>query len=173
LLENTGGVVWPYTPNVTVSTKAEYNSISPTHSNYAYQAYKSSVVDDITISGEFTCETETDAAYWIAATTFFKTATKMFFGQGENAGNPPIVCNLTGYGSSIFDKVPVIIKTFSVDLKEDVNYVKCNTFGTNTWVPVVSTVTVTVTPVYNRARMRKFSLQDYSRGKAANGVGYI
>ena len=173
LLENTGGVVWPYTPNVTVSTKAEYNSISPTHSNYAYQAYKSSVVDDITISGEFTCETETDAAYWIAATTFFKTATKMFFGQGENAGNPPIVCNLTGYGSSIFDKVPVIIKTFSVDLKEDINYVKCNTFGTNTWVPVVSTVTVTVTPVYNRARMRKFSLQDYSRGKAANGVGYI
>ena len=173
LLENTGGVVWPYTPNVTVSTKAEYNPISPTHSNYAYQAYKSSVVDDITISGEFTCETETDAAYWIAATTFFKTATKMFFGQGENAGNPPIVCNLTGYGSSIFDKVPVIIKTFSVDLKDDVNYVKCNTFGTNTWVPVVSTVTVTVTPVYNRARMRKFSLQDYSRGKAASGVGYI
>jgi hypothetical protein len=173
LLENTGGVVWPYTPNVTVSTKAEYNAISPTHSNYAYQAYKSSVIDDITISGEFTCETETDAAYWIAATTFFKTATKMFFGQGDNAGNPPIVCNLTGYGSSIFDKVPVIVKTFSVDLKEDVNYIKCNTFGTNTWVPVVSTISVTVTPVYNRSRMRKFSLQDYSRGKTSGGVGYI
>jgi hypothetical protein len=133
------------------------------------------MVDDITITGEFSCETETDAAYWIAATTFFKTATKMFFGQGEFAGNPPLICNLTGYGSSVFDKVPVIIKSFSVDLKEDVNYIRCNTFGTNTWVPALSTITVTVTPVYNRQRLRKFNLQDYARGKLAGStdVGYI
>lgn len=175
LLENTGGVVWPYLPNITVSTKANYTQIDPVHNNYPFQAYKSSQVDDIQISGEFTCETETDAAYWIAATTFFRTATKMFYGQGANAGNPPIICNLTGYGSSIFEKVPVIIKSFSVDLKDDVNYINCNTFGTNTWVPVVSTVSVTVTPVYNRQRLRKFSLEDFARGKTADssGVGYI
>ena len=175
LLEDTGGVVWPYMPNITVSTKADYDSKSLIHSNYQIHSYKGSSVDDIQISGEFTCETETDAAYWIAATTFFKTSTKMFFGQGEYAGNPPLVCNLTGYGSSIFDKVPVIIKSFSVDLKDDVNYIRCNTFGTNTWVPVVSTITVTVSPVYNRQRLRKFNLQDYSRGKLAGSteVGYL
>lgn len=175
LLENTGGVVWPYMPNITVSTKANYTNIEPTHNNYPFYAYKNSVVDDISISGEFSCETETDAAYWIAATTFFKTATKMFFGQGEFAGNPPLICNLTGYGSSIFDKVPVIVKSFSVDLKDDVNYVRCNTFGTNTWVPVLSTITVVVSPVYNRQRLRKFNLQDYAAGKTADpsGVGYI
>ena len=173
LLKNTGGVVWPYTPNITVSTKANYQTIDAIHSNYQFQAYKNSVVEDIQISGEFSCETETDAAYWIAATTFFKTATKMFFGQGENAGNPPIICNLSGYGSSVFDKVPVVIKSFSVDLKDDVNYIKCNTFGTDTWVPVLSTISVTVSPIYNRRRLRKFSLQDYSRGKAADSVGYI
>jgi hypothetical protein len=173
LLENTGGVVWPYTPNITIATKANYTPVDATHSNYQFQAYKNSVVEDIQISGEFSCETETDAAYWIAATTFFKTATKMFFGEGEFAGNPPIVCNLSGYGSSIFDKVPVIVKAFSVDLKDDVNYIRCNTFGTNSWVPVLSTISVTVSPVYNRRRLRKFSLQDYSRGKAADNVGYI
>ena len=175
LLENTGGVVWPYMPNITVSTKADYTPMNLTHNNYTMHSYKGSMVDDIQISGEFTCETETDAAYWIAATTFFKTATKMFFGQGEFAGNPPLVCNLTGYGSSIFDKVPVIIKSFSVDLKDDVNYIRCNTFGTNTWVPVISTISVTVAPVYNRQRMRKFSLQDYARGKTSDpgGVGYL
>ena len=175
LLENTGGVVWPYLPNITVSTKANYTSIDPTHGNYSFQTYKNSAVDDITITGEFSCETEIDAAYWIAATTFFKTATKMFFGQGEFAGNPPLVCNLTGYGASIFDKVPVVIKSFSVDLKDDVNYVRCNAFGTNTWVPVLSTVTVVVSPIYNRQRLRKFNLQDYARGKTAdpNGVGYL
>lgn len=174
-LQDTGGVVWPYLPSITVSTKAEYTTLNTVHNNYPNYAYKNSQVDDITISGEFSCETETDAAYWIAATTFFKTATKMFFGQGDFAGNPPLICNLTGYGASIFDKVPIIIKSFSVDLKDDVNYVKCDAYGTSTWVPVMSTIQVVVSPVYNRQRMRKFNLQDYAKGKTAdpNGVGYI
>ena len=174
-LARTNGVVWPYLPSVTVSTKAEYTAINPIHSNYTFNAYKNSVVDDITISGDFTCETESDAAYWIAATTFFKTATKMFFGSSTYAGNPPIVCRLAGYGSSVFNEVPVIIKSFSVDLKEDVNYIRCDAFGTNTWVPVISTVSVTVAPIYNRANQRKFSLQEYAQGKMTGqgGVGYL
>lgn len=173
LLKETGGVVWPYLPQITVSTKANYTQIDPTHSNYPFMAYKNSQVDEISISGEFSCETETDAAYWIAATTFFKTATKMFFGQGTNAGNPPIICNLSGYGGSVFNNVPVIVKSFSVDLKDDVNYVNCNTFGTNTWVPILSTISITVQPIYNRERLRKFSLKDYASGSLGTGPGFI
>lgn len=174
-LKATGGVVWPFTPTVNISTKANYTQIETIHSNYPFQGYKNSVVEDITISGDFTCETETDAAYWIAATVFFRTATKMFFGEGDNAGNPPIICNLTGYGSSVFEKVPVVIKSFSVDLNPDVNYINCNTFETNTWVPVISTISVTVSPIYNRRNLRKFSLQQYASGTLTtpDGVGYI
>lgn len=173
LLERTGGMVFPYLPNITVSTKANYTQVDTVHNNYPFLAYKNSQVDDITITGEFSQETETDAAYWIAATTFLKTATKMFYGQGSNAGNPPIICNLSGYGGSVFNNVPVVVKSFSVDLKDDVNYINCNTFGTNTWVPVMSTITVVVTPIYNRERLRKFSLEDYSRGKITGGVGFL
>lgn len=173
LLRETGGVVWPYLPNITVSTKANYTQIDPIHNNYPFMAYKNSQVDEISISGEFSAETETDAAYWIAATTFFKTATKMFFGQGANAGNPPIICILSGYGGSVFNNVPVVVKSFSVDLKDDVNYVNCNTFGTNTWVPIMSNISVTVQPIYNRERLRKFSLRDYSTGKMSSGVGFL
>jgi hypothetical protein len=177
VLQQTGGVVWPYLPSITVSTKAEYNTIPITHANYSQYSYKNSVVDDISISGEFSCETATDGAYWIAATTFFKTATKMFFGQGNLAGNPPIICNLTGYGSHVFDKVPVIIKSFSVDFKDDVNYIKCDPFknGKYTWVPALSTITVSVAPVYSRQGLRKFNLQDYANGKMSGEgqVGYI
>lgn len=173
LLERTGGMVFPYLPNITVSTKANYTQVDTVHNNYPFLAYKNSQVDDITITGEFSQETETDAAYWIAATTFLKTATKMFYGQGSNAGNPPIICNLSGYGGSVFNNVPVVVKSFSVDLKDDVNYINCNTFGTNTWVPVMSTITIVVTPIYNREKLRKFSLEDYSRGKITGGVGFL
>lgn len=161
----TNGVVWPYLPNISISTKANYTQVDPVHNNFPFQSYKNSQVEDITISGEFSAETETDAAYWIAATTFFRTATKMFYGGGANAGNPPVICHLTGYGSMVFNNVPVVIKSFTVDLKDDVNYVQCNAYGTPTWVPIMSTISVTVAPIYNRERLRRFSLENFAKGK--------
>lgn len=174
-LENTQGFVWPFTPKVSIATRANYTAIDPTHSNYPFQAYKSSAVEDITIGGEFSCETEEDAAYWIEGTTFFKTATKMFFGNSQYSGNPPIVCQLSGYGPGILNQIPVVIKSFQIDLNDDINYIKVNAgvqkFNTGpTWVPILSTISVTVSPIYNRTLLRKFSLQDYADGKA---IGYI
>ena len=174
-LEETGGVVWPYLPNITLTTKANYTNPEVVHNNYAFQAYKNSSIEEITIAGEFTCETEVDAAYWIAATTFFKTATKMFFGTGDHAGNPPIICNLNGYGRSVFNSIPVVIKSFSVDFKDNVNYIRCDAFKTSTWVPIISTITVVVSPVYNRTTIRQFSMHDYAAGRTLTekGIGYL
>lgn len=179
-LRKTGGVVWPYLPTVSISTSANYTQIDPVHSNYPFQSYKSSQVNEISISGEFSCETAADAEYWMAATTFLKTATKMFFGQGENAGNPPIVCILSGYGANIFNNVPVVVKSFSVDLPPEVNYINYNgqsdiskLVGTNNWIPIMSTISVTLMPIYNRERLRQFSLQEYARGDVTFGPGFI
>lgn len=173
LLKARNGVVWPYTPNLTLSTKANYTSIDSVHSNYPFYAYKNSSVDDITISGDWSVETVTDAENWIAATLFFRTVTKMFFGQSPNSGNPPPICILDGYGASVFQNVPVIVKSFSVDFKDDVNYI--NYPNTSTWVPILSTISVTVAPIYSRARLRQFNLQNYAAGKMLEGqnVGYL
>jgi len=174
LLQETNGVVWPFNPSITIATKANYSPLDPVHNNYPFHAYKSSSVDDIQISGEFSCETEQDAAYWIQATTFFKASTKMFFGRSANAGNPPVICNLSGYGPGVLNSIPVIVKSFSVDLPEDVNYIKCtsNNFGQATWVPILSKISVTVSPIYNRSRLRQFSLQEYASG-SMSAKGYI
>lgn len=163
MLKETGGVIFPYLPNITFSSKANYTPVETVHSNYPFYAYKNSAVDDINISGDFTVETSTDADYWVAATTFFRTATKMFFGQGENAGNPPIICKLYGYGASMFDGIPIIIKSFQVDFKDDVNYIKGGNFVFGpVWVPAISTIQISVAPVYNREKLRKFNLRDYA-----------
>jgi len=171
-LSETGGMVWPYLPNITISTRANYSNIEPVHNNYPFQAYKNSQVEDIQISGEFSVENELDAEYWVQATTFLRTATKMFFGTGPYVGNPPVVCQLTGYGTRIFHNVPVIIKSFSVDLKEDVNYIRYtdNASQTPTWVPIMSTISATVAPIYNRTRLRQFNLQEFAAGRA---VGFM
>lgn len=172
-LSETGGFVFPYLPNITVSTKANYTQIDPIHNLQPYYAYKNSQVDDISISGEFSVETELDAEYWIQGTTFFKTATRMFYGTGENVGNPPVICQLSGYGARVFNGVPVIVKSFSVDLKEDVNYMKYSKGSAPTWVPTNSNITIVLAPIYNRTRLRQFSLKDYANGNVVAGAGFV
>ena len=171
-LQETNGVVWPYMPKISITTKANYQPLEPVHNNYPFNAYKNSVVSEIQIAGEFSCETESDAAYWLEATRFFKTATKMFYGKSDNAGNPPVICNLSGYGPGILNSVPVIITSFTMDMPDDVNYIKVNSKQGPTWVPILSNVSVTVSPIYNRSKLRDFSLQDYANG-GKDSRGYI
>jgi hypothetical protein len=175
LLKSTNGAVFPLTPDVNFSTSASYSAIDPTHSVYPIQAYKNSTVSGIEIGGEFPVETQSDAAYWLATTTFFKTATKMFFGQGANAGNPPIICILSGYGPGILPNVPVVISSFSIDLGTDSDYIKCEVFGKPTWVPALSRINITAVPIYSRSRLRQFSLQEYARGSlvSRDGIGFM
>lgn len=163
-LIKTNGLIWPYLPNIKISTKANYKTENPIHNNFAYNFYQNSQVEDITIDGEFSVQNQSDGLYWIAATMFLRTATKMFYGQGSNAGNPPVICTLSGYGTQVFNNVPVVIKSFNVDLKDDVNYIQVNVNGTPTWVPAMSTISVQLSPMYNREVMRKFSLQRFAAG---------
>lgn len=178
-LASTGGVVFPYTPQITFSSRANYTQIDPVHTNYPILAYKNSQIDDITIAGDFSAETNEDAYYWLCAVTFFKTATKMFYGQGPNAGNPPVICHLSGYGTNMFNNVPVVVTSFNLNLEEDVNYIKCSVPGEvdATWVPIVSKLSVTLKPIYNRRNLREFDLRAYAQGNltssSSKDVGYL
>jgi hypothetical protein len=198
-LKETGGMVFPFTPSITMTHKANYTVTDPTHNNFSYQGYKNSSVEDITITCDFPVNTYADGQYWIAATTFLKSATKMFYGQSTPQGNPPIVCYLSGYGPYIFNGIPVVIKSYQVELKDNVSYKRINSAGLpdaeaetgletttmspsgkmvttyireqagfpsayQTWVPMMSTITVIVSPIYNRERVRQFTMRDYTRG---------
>lgn len=166
----TDGLIWPYVPNVSITYKANYTQVDTIHNNFPFQAYKNSTIDDITISGEFSVQTPEEAKYWIAANQFLRSATKMFYGESKFKGNPPIVCKLSGYGSYVFNNIPVIIKSFNVELKDDVNYISTLVAGQQQWVPTLSNISVTVTPVYQRDRLKTFSLQDFASGKT---IGYM
>jgi len=170
-LEETGGVVFPFTPQITFSTSASYNEIEPTHSNYPFNAYQNSKIEDIQINANFVNQTERDAEYFIAAMTFFKTATKMFYGQGANVGNPPIICHLSGYGSQMFDRVPVVVTSVNLDLPNDCDYIRYTSGNDTTWVPSDLSLNLSVRPVYNRAQLRQFSLQQYAQGNMISPTG--
>ena len=167
---NTGNaMVFPFNPTVLLSHSANYSQIQPTHTNYPYNAYESSQVDAITITGEFYQENENDARYWIACLHFLRSATKMFYGGSDPLGNPPVVCRLNGYGKHVLNNIPVVITNFTTDLPVDVDYIQCTVNGLPNYVPTQSSITVTLQPQYARRSQSGFNLNQFAAGGHVNG----
>jgi hypothetical protein len=125
-LTDAGGLIFPYTPTISITSTATYNEIPVTHQNYQFQAYQNSRVSDIQITGEFNVEDGVQAKYWIAVVHFLRSVTKMFTGDTAFQGNPPPILNFSAYGDHVFRNVPVVVKSFSMTLPKDVQYISTN-----------------------------------------------
>ena len=192
------GIFWPLTPAVVIQHSANYNAMDQVHSNYPHQAYQNSQVDSMNIIGEFPVQNSEDAKHWVATVNFLRTATKMFFGSEDGIdglkGNPPPIMHLYGYGDHMFNKVPVVINTFNVELRPGIDYISTKqsdvysqrpgnvselvqTGDSQTWAPTLSNISVLVTPIYSRDSIKNFSMKKFVRGelngKGSNEVGFI
>jgi len=128
-LASTDGVVFPYTPTINTIYMANYDGVLPTHSNYRIQQYTSSAVESITLTADFTAQDTKEANYVLACIHFFRSMTKMFYGQDENPqnGTPPPLGYFYGLGAFQLDNHPVAITNFSYNLPNNVDYIKATT----------------------------------------------
>ena len=124
-LISTEGVLFPYTPSINIVYSAGYNAQDITHSNYKIYTYKSSAVEAITIAADFTAQDSVEANYLLAVIHFFKSVTKMFYGQDQNPsrGVPPPLVYLRGFGQYQFDWHPAVISSFTHTFPQDVDYI--------------------------------------------------
>lgn len=163
----TGGrMVFPFNPVILLGHSAAYSTIAPTHTNYPFHAYQNSSIDNITVTGEFFNENEADALYWVACVHFLRTMTKMFYGNGDKIGNPPLVSHLNGYGKYVLNDIPVLITNFTVDLPADVDYIPVTVPGdpSPNYVPTQSQIAVTCVPNYARRTVAQFDLKKFAQG---------
>ena len=132
-LKATSGVVFPYTPQINMSYRANYDPSDLTHTNYKYYFYKNSSVDEFTITADFTAQDTQEANYMLAVIHFFRSVTKMFYGQDSNprAGTPPPLCYLSGYGQFQFNNHPLLVSGFQYALPNDVDYIRAG--STTQW----------------------------------------
>jgi hypothetical protein len=168
-LVKTNGVVFPYTPSVTTSYTANYSNQKTTHSNYPAYFYESSEVQAIQISGDFTVQNQDEGAYLIACIYFFRACTKMFYGSGELAGNPPPVVFLNGYGPDILPNVPCIVTSFQQVMGNDVDYIDVKTYGATNRVPTACQLQISLQPIYSRKKIAEFDLNKFAAGQLVGG----
>ena len=194
------GIFWPLTPTMQIAHSASYNPLAQTHSNYPFQAYQNSQIDSMNIIGEFPVQNSEDAKHWVATVNFLRTVTKMFFGKDDESklnGNPPPIMHLSGYGDHMFNKVPVIVNSFNLELRQGIDYISTKQTQTGysasgvpdqiaglvesgesqTWAPTLSNISVLITPVYSRDSIKNFSLSEFARGnlsgKGEGEIGFI
>jgi len=133
-LTATDGVIFPYTPKIDLSYKADYDQYALTHSNYKGYFYKSSSMDAVQMHATFTAQDSAEADYLLAVIHFFRSVTKMFYGQDPQRGAPPPLVYLTGLGQYQFAAHPCVVTSFSYTLPENVDYIRArstNINGTN------------------------------------------
>jgi hypothetical protein len=168
------GVVFPYTPQISVTHTARYNEQALTHSNYKSYFYEGSEVSSIQITGEFTAQNEREAGYVLAAIMFFRACTKMFFGNDPQAGTPPVIVFLDGYGRYYFPHVSCVVTSFQHTMPADVDYIPfygAAAAGNPQRIPTQSQLSVTLQPVVSRRKVHnEFTLEQYGRGLS---TGYV
>jgi len=128
-LKDSGGLIFPYTPTITIQQQTSYSQMAPIHNNYAFNAFKNSDPGTIQISAPMFVEDTEQALYWIAMLHYLRSISKMFSGNDPKAGNPPPIVNLNGYGNFVFKNVPVVIANFNITLDKDCDYIGCNVVG--------------------------------------------
>jgi hypothetical protein len=66
----------------------------------------------------------------------------------------------------VFKDIPVIVKSYTVDLPTGVDYIASGT----SHVPIKSSFNVTLQPVYSREKVKTFNLQSFISGGAAGFI---
>jgi len=171
MLNETNGAFFPYTPTITLQHKVNYSQMTPTHANTDYYTYTNTPAVQIQIEGQFSAQNLDEARYTLACMHFFRSATKMHFGEYERqqgtAGLPPPPLVLSGYGEFMFNELTVILTDFSMNLPNNVNYLEVTmSDGTLAWVPSLTTMTVNcVVQQTPKQQKEEFNLADFVNGK--------
>jgi hypothetical protein len=175
VLKQFGGIIFPYTPTISFDHSASYSPLNTLHSNYTQFFYKNSAISAINLTAKFTVQKEEDGVVLLGIIHLLRALTKMRFGPDKDSGAPPPVCRLEAYGDYMLRNVPVAVASFRHDLPDGVDYIavgkKSTMFGNNI-VPVLSTITLTLNPMYSRAEMQEAGVNDWLNGKQ-RGKGYL
>lgn len=181
-----GGIYFPVTPSIKQDYKANWTPTNAPHTNFGVYSYSNSQAGPISVSGQFPVQNSEEAEYWTATVAVLRALVKMRTGKDSIPGAPPPVCRFNAYGTDIFDNVPVVLTDFSITLPDDVDYITgANQQGNSgllgkilgqtipsNKVPTLSTISMTLVPVYSRREMANFSVDSFVNG-SLSGRGYL
>jgi len=81
----------------------------------------------VNVQATFSAQDTAEANYLLAVIHFFRSVTKMFYGQNDaNRGAPPPLVFLQGFGAYQFSRHPCVVTNFNYVLPADVDYIRAD-----------------------------------------------
>ena len=138
--------------------------------NYPFYTYINSRPPVLPVQGQWTANTTEEAQYLLAVFHFLRTVTKGFYGdsavQNNRFGTPPPVLIFEYLGEYGFNKVPVIIRSYNMQLPDGIDYIPVVYNGKTTYMPTETDIMIEMAPQYTYKKLRKgFDLGAFSSGK--------
>lgn len=192
ILHLTNGIVFPYTPSISFSHAGIWSSQDLVHSIQQWYYFGGNTSPTLSVTGTFTAQTKFEAAYLYAVFHFFRSYSKIQFGERtpeEIRGLPPPTVLFDAYGNFMFNSLPVIIKSWNMNFPSDVDYVRVPinvnsvSFNKNTnstelnniikvskqgfaYVPATTDISVELVVQQPLVKLRReFNLKDFIEGR--------
>jgi len=172
-LKKMGGMVWQTTPQIYLAGQVDYNEHLGHGMNYPVYTYNNSRPPPLPVTAEFYANDVYEAQYLLAVIHFIRTCTKSYFGESAISsgqyGTPPPVLLFEYMGDHGFNKVPVIMRSYSIELPDSVDYIPVvSVVGgeeQTTFVPTRTNIMVDLAPAYTPKKVReKFDLDAFRAG---------
>lgn len=184
-LHETQGLLFPYTPTISVSQDTSWQAADLEHANYDILSFQKSSSASISLTAKFTVQNQREGEYMFAAIHYLRTVSKMYFGskdgdrfesapgEGDNAaadsaesirltrvsgkaGTPPPTLILSGYGDLMFNNIRCVVKSHSWSFEESADMVKVVLpVGSTVWLPPLLTVNITLAMQTNTDDLRE------------------
>lgn len=172
-LRRAGGLIWQTTPNIFISGIVEYAEQLLHGMNYPIYSYSATRPPILPVTADFYANDIYDAQYLLAVFHFLRTVTKSYFGDQtgpDKKGTPPPVLLFEYMGEHGFNKVPVILRDYTIQLPDDVDYipVKTKVAGKDqtTYMPVRMNISINLVPALTPKKVReKFNVESFRNGK--------
>ena len=89
-LHATDGVLFPYTPNIQINQDTTWQTADLEHSNFDILSFQKSSSASISLTADFTVQTQREGRYLLAVIHFLRTVSKAYFGaQSVEHFDPP------------------------------------------------------------------------------------
>lgn len=176
ILHDTDGILFPFTPSISVTHATEYQTSGLVHTNQDSQSYSRTPSVTLSVTGKFSIQNQREGRYVLAVLHLLRTISKMYFGEKDRetgkAGLPPPVMVFTGYGNYVFNNVPVIVRSHSYTLDETQGMVRVETAGGVAMLPSLMTISLEIVVQQTPIRQRKeFSLDEFRTGELMRRTG--
>jgi len=152
-------------PTLTESRAARYQPESLLHAPESFHAYEGTDQREFSIDGRFFCRNEAEIE---TNNTILHVVRSLVMPDYNTTGAPPTPVKLYAYGRKNIYALPCLVKSYTMNYPNDVDYVVSSQTQGKVTMPVVFSLSLTLTEQHSIAQLRKFNLDDFRAGAMVN-----